>query len=280
MKRRQRLAWLQDVRLAARWGQAEALDAALDGLRAEPAIRANRRLSPEMVHQALVPAGRALAVASVPASYLRALARSPYAAYRAVAAAAWAQRYAQGRASLAVLEPLAKDPREEVRAALLAVLRTAPQKARQALVRTWLTPGPRPRSPRLIALAWDLAPDALPPAEVWERALVWAARDEAGDLAPALASALQAAARQDPALAWERLEQAWAMALLPPPLLARVLGGAWAARRPDAALRLLRELYWRYGRRRWLTQALQALQRHADLADVEALLRTWETERP
>lgn len=273
MNRRQRQAWLQDVRLAARFGDPEVLDAALEGLRQHPAVAANRALPPDLVQRVLVPAGQALAAGPVSAAYLRSLAASPYAAYRALAAAAWGTRYARGRAAPDALLPLAADPRPEVRDALQAVLAAAPRARQAALVRAWLTPGPRPRSPRAVALAWALAPAVLSPAAVWDHAEAWAARDEAAALRPAIVAALQAVAARAPDLALQRLQAG----RLPPPWRAQVLAGAWAAARAPDALALLRALYVRYGRRRWLTQALRALARAGALDDdVDAVLRAWE----
>ncbi len=273
MNRRARQALLRDVRLAARFGDPEALDAALEGLLEDPAVAANRDLPPDLISRLLVPAGQALAAPTVPDTYLDSLAASPYAAYRALAAAAWGERFARGAAPPRALERLARDPRAEVRTALQQALARAPQARRAALVRAWLTPRTPPRSPRAVALAWDLAPAVLSPAELWDRAAVWAARDEAADLRPALVRALHAAASRDPDLALQRLRAArW-----PAPLVAQVLAGPWAAARPDAALDLLRGLYARHGRRRWLTQALKALERHGALSDAAAVLRAWDT---
>ncbi len=280
MNRRARQTFLRDVRLAARFGDPEALDAALEGLRAEPAIAANREVPPDLLTRLLLPAGQALAAATVPAGYLDSLAASPYAAYRALAAAAWGERFARGQDPSPTLEALARDPRPEVRQALRLALQNAPRPRLAALTRAWLTPRTPPRSPRAVALAWDLAPQVLPPAELWDRAAVWAARDEAADLRPALVRALQQAAAQDPDLAVERLRAAWEQARWPAPVIAQVLAGPWAAARPDAVLDLLRALYARHGRRRWLTQALKALERQRAIADAEAVLRAWTQEHP
>ncbi len=278
MNRRQRQAWLQDVRLAARLGHEEALDAALAGLLAEPAVAANRPLPPDMVQRVLVPGGQALAAATVPEGYLRRLATAPYAALRALAAAALAQRFAQGRATLQALEPLARDARAEVRDALRAVLSTAPRSRLAALVRAWLTPRQPPRSPRVVALAWALAPHALPPQALWEEAARWARHEAWAALEPAVARALLAAAKADPALALRQLRVGLQQRRWPPTLAARVLGGPWAAAHAAEVLPLLRTLYARHGRRRWLTQALQALARRGAIDDPEAVLRAWERE--
>ena len=280
MNRRARQTFLRDVRLAARFGDPEALDAALEGLRAEPAIAANHEVPPDVISRLLIPAGQALAAATVPVAYLNSLAASPYAAYRALAAIAWGERFARGQSPSPTLNALARDPRPEVRQALRLALQRAARPRLAAWIRAWLTPRTPPRSPRAVALAWDLAPQALPPAELWDRAAVWAARDEAADLHPALVRALQQAAAQDPDLALERLRAAWEHEHWPAPVIAQVLAGPWVATRPDAALALLRALHARHGRRRWLTQALKALERHHVIADAEAVLRGWTQERP
>ncbi len=276
MNRRQRQAWLQDVRLAARLGHEAALDAALAGLLEEPAVAANRPLPPDMVQRVLVPGGQALAAATVPEGYLRRLATAPYAALRALAAAALARRFAQGRATSQALEPLARDARAEVHDALQAVLSTAPQPRLAALVRAWLIPRQPPRSPRAVALAWELAPLALPPSELWDQAARWVRHEAFAALEPAIVRALLAAAKADPALALQQLRTGLAQRRWPPTLAARVLGGPWAAAHAAEVLPLLRGLYARHGRRRWLTQALQALARRGAIDDPEAVLRAWE----
>ncbi len=278
MNRRAQQAFLRDVRLAARLGTPEALDAALQGLLAEDTVAANRALPPRVLTRLIVPAGQALAVDTVPEAYRQRLARSPYAALRALAAAAWGTRFAHGQAPMRALEAVARDPRPEVRTALRLALTHAPPSRRAALVHQWLTPRTPPRSPRAVALAWEMAPDVLPPDELWRYATVWATHGEGPEWQPAMVRALHVAAARDPDLAMQRLRAAWTRERWPARLVAQVLAGPWAAHRAQDVLALLHDLYTRYGHRRWITQALKALERHAALDDAAAVLHAWQHE--
>ena len=253
MKDTQQRQWMQSLRSAAALGTPDALALAVQGLLEDKTIAANRPLPLGRVEKELLPAGEILAKPSVPRVFLEELGRLPYAAFRALAAAAWTLRYLRGdpRAKKP-LEALAKDERDEVRHAVMATLRThGPQHAPRfrELVQDWLEKAPLQSHP-VVQKAWVKAVAAL-------------------------------GARDGPTV----LHRFGRWLLTRPrraPWIAQALSRPWAARHPQQTLNLLQAMYHRWGRRRWITQALQALER-AEVLPIppEQLLQQWtETDLP
>ncbi len=282
MKASLRRQWMQALRSAAALGRPDGLALAVEALLEDRDVAANRPLPPGRVEKDLVPAGEILARPAVPASFLQELARQPYAAFRALAVAAWALRYLQGREEARPpLEALARDERDEVRHALLAVFRKHGDRAPQrvtALVDAWL----RPRagvSPRQQAVALGL----LPLVAQWEGVEAALDRLEKARLPShptvehAWDQALAGLGLLDGPAVLHRFGRWLLTHPRRGPRMARALARPWAARHPQPTLDLLEAMYHRWGRRRWITQALQALERAGALpAPPEEMMRRWE----
>ncbi len=277
--------WLQDLRSAAALGTPDALALAVQGLLEDPAFAGNRPFPAGRVEAELLPAGEVLAPRRVPQRFLEELARQPLAVFRALAAVAWTLRYLQHpNGPRAWVERLARDDREEVRHAVLATLRRHGDRFPQAfqrLVTDWLERRP-PASPRLQAIALELLPQALadePVDRVMQR-LERAPLQDHPLVQKAWVQAVAAlGAREGPTV----LHHLGRWLLTRPrraPWIAQALARPWAAQHPRQALHLLEAMYHRWGRRRWLTQALQALERQGVLpTSWQALLEQW-TEHP
>ncbi len=281
MRPSQRRQWLQALSAAASLGNAEALALALDTLLEDGDVAANRPLSPGRVEKTLLPAGEILARPSVPERLLQELARSPYAAFRALAAAAWALRYLRGEPKAGThLEALAKDERDEVRHALVRVLRKhghqAPERVR-ALVDGWLAGRPA-SSPRIQAVALYLLP-LLAEEEGVEAALDRLEKARLQNhpaVDEAWVQALADLGRKDGSAVLHRFGRWLLTRPRRAPRMAQALARPWAAHYPRQTLHLLEAMYHRWGRRRWITQALQALAREGALSkSVDDLLREW-----
>ena len=138
-----------DLKGAARLGSAEALDMALEGLKAWRALAANARLDEEAIVKKLVPLGEVLATPTVPRQYLLSLAKHPLAGYRALAGVALTLRVLKGEAPLkAALTQLAGDQRAEVRLAVATALGkhgASHFPPARDLLRAWLRPAQSPR---------------------------------------------------------------------------------------------------------------------------------------
>lgn len=278
---------MQALRSAAALGTPDALALAVQGLLEDRTIAANRPLPLGRVEKELLPAGEILARPSVPRVFLEELGKLPYAAFRALAAAAWALRYLRGETrAKAHLEALAKDERDEVRHAVVATLRTHGPRytARfRALVQEWLTRRPPP-SPRVQAIALELLPRVVEEEEVTV-ALDWLEKAPLQThpvVQKAWVRALSVLGARDGATVLHRFGRWLLTRPRRAPWMAQALARPWAARHPQQTLNLLQAMYHRWGRRRWITQALQALERAGVLSiPPEQLLQQWtETEFP
>ncbi len=286
MKETQQRQWMQSLRSAAALGAPDALALAVQGLLDDKTIAANRPLPLGRVEKELLPAGEILAKPSVPRVFLEELGRLPYAAFRALAAVAWTLRYLRGDAHAKTpLEALAKDERDEVRHAVMATLRThGPQYAPrfQELVQEWLTRRPPP-SPRVQAIALALLPQVVEGEDV-TAVLDWLEKAPLQNhpvVRKAWVKALSAlGARNGPTV----LHRFGRWLLTRPrraPWMAQALSRPWAARHPQQTLDLLQAMYHRWGRRRWITQALQALEREGVLTvSPDTLLQQWTETVP
>lgn len=286
-KRRKKRAseWLQTLRAAAALGEQEALEVALGLWLEDPAIAGNQPLPPARLEREVVPGGALLAQETVPRAFLETLTEHRLAAFRALAAAAWATRYLSGDdAAQKPLETLVKDARDEVRETLFRTLAapSAPRTRLARLVGAWLPTGKSP-SPRVQALALRLLPllaeteeDALAALDTLERTRL----QDHPLVDEAWVEALSALGRRFPQAVMRRFGKwllsrpRWA------PRIARVLARPWAADHATEALRLLEAMAHRWGQRRWITQALQALARESALpeTEVEALWQKWLNE--
>ena len=287
MKDTQQRQWMQSLRSAAALGTPDALALAVQGLLEDKTIAANRPLPLGRVEKELLPAGEILAKPSVPRVFLEELGRLPYAAFRALAAAAWTLRYLRGdpRAKKP-LEALAKDERDEVRHAVMATLRThGPQHAPRfrELVQEWLTRQPPP-SPRVQAIALELLPRVAEGEDV-TAVLDWLEKAPLQShpvVQRAWVKAVAALGARDGPTVLHRFGRWLLTRPRRAPWIAQALSRPWAARHPQQTLNLLQAMYHRWGRRRWITQALQALER-AEVLPIppEQLLQQWtETDLP
>lgn len=268
---------LTDLKAAARIGHPASLALALDVLRALPPVAANQPLSPRLLQQLILPAGRALAHPRLPLAHLRSLAQDPLAAVRALAAVALAIRWSQDHSPHRdELTRAARDPRNDVRAALaMALKESAPAPPQQLfdLVEAWLTDD----SPRLRQVALGLIPTlaATHPDGVF--ALLSPLHQDADpDVRAALVAALAQLSQDGCAPQVLDLLSAWSEASHPNAwVIARALSASWAARHPDQALRILRMLVEQLGTHKQVLNALGALARHGADQQVTQALADW-----
>jgi hypothetical protein len=147
-----------DIKAAARIGHAESLWVALDGLFDLPEVAGNPPMQLAFIRQAILPIGTTLASPRISAPMLQPLARHDHAAIRALAAVAYASRYfSDEQASPEQLAVYGRDPRKDVRLALVLALSQAgkgnPDKF-AGLIHDWIEGD----SPRLQAVALQLLP--------------------------------------------------------------------------------------------------------------------------
>ncbi|NPA93450.1 MAG: hypothetical protein GXO56_07200 [Chloroflexi bacterium] len=254
-----------DLKSAARLGDPEALDWALEGFRAWPAFAANAPLDEADVQTILVPLGEILAMPTVPQDYLQEMAASSWAGIRALAAVALAARALQGNAAPgAWLRRLAADPRDEVRTALETFLRKKAAEAPDALLAmlTSWKQAKQPLSPRAAVLMLHVLPDV--PEAYASRGLRLAAAfrdDSRPEVQRALGDALRRFATQGLDEEVLALLTSWIEAPpTPAEAYARALRGSWPRRHRDRALALLTAIENRFGTSRPLRRARQALE--------------------
>lgn len=255
---------LIDLRAALHTHHPAALKAALERVASHPELAANGEIPARLERDFIFPAGETLAGQAAPADVLRDLQTARLAALRALGAAALAHRYAQGELPLKALRPCGLDARPEVRRALGHTLAdVCPPAALRSLGRAWL----REESPRLRHSAL-LALRGLP-AETGEALLpllepLHAENDpHVGEALVTLLAALGENAAGAQVLA---LLETWAQREAANPwLIGRALSGRWAAQYTPRASALLDALEARHGASRHISNARQALKRHAQV---------------
>gem|GEM_PF-630217 len=260
---------LGDLKAAVRLGQSEAIEMALDGLRALPIVEANDRFEAGFLSQLIRPAGEILSRLS--AARLLPLLDDRPAALRAVGAAALAQRFLIGEDvnPEMIIRP-ARDARPEVRAALGETLREAGEAHPERLlhlVETWLRdPSPKVRTAALTALP------ALSPSYGEDiLALIAPLKDdEDPGVCAAIVEAMQTIAQSGSAESVLRQVSAWGAEPRPNVwVISRTLSGSWAASHPREVKSILRDLYAKVGKTKEIAHALRALERHGVKIEIE-----------
>ncbi len=254
-----------DLKSAARLGDPEALDWALEGFRRWPAFAANAPLDEADVQTILVPLGEILAMPTVSQAYLHEMAASSWAGIRALAAVALAARALEGRtAPEKWLRRLAADPRDEVRMALEAFLKKKAADAPEvllAMLTSWKQVK-QPLSPRAAVLMLHVLPSL--PEDYAPRGLRLAAAfrdDSRPEVQRALGDALRRFATQGLDEKVLALLASWIEAPpTPAEAYARALRGSWPRCHRDRALALLASIENRFGTSRPLRRARQALE--------------------
>jgi hypothetical protein len=147
-----------DIKAAARIGHAESLWVALDGLFDLPEVAGNPPMRPAFIREAILPIGKTLASPRVSAPMLQPLARHDHAAIRALAAAAYVNRhFSDEKDTRELLAVHGRDPRKDVRLALVLALKQAGKENSDklaGLIHDWIEGD----SPRLQAVALQLLP--------------------------------------------------------------------------------------------------------------------------
>lgn len=263
MKKSQINTFLNDLKAAARLGHPESVDMALDGLRAFPVVAANDPLGDGFIAQVVLPAGKILS--KLPSADLRPLLDTHQTALRAIAGVALAQRFALGKDSNPkILQSPAKDPRPEVRTAFGQTLKEAGEAHPERLLplaEAWLVaPSARLRSTAL-AFSPALGQDILQSLETFKD-------EEHPEVRAALVEALQALAQRDLAEPVLELLNLWGAEPHPNAwVITRTISGSWAASYPQAVTSILKNLHKKYGDRKSITNAINALHRHG--VDIE-----------
>ena len=253
---------LRDIKAAALFGQPEAIELALNSLRAIPAVAANDRMSGSIIEQVVLPAGQSLA--RLESKYLRPLLDDPLAAIRAVGAVGLAHRFLLDKnATRKNLRRPGSDPRPDVRAALGRSLFEAWEANPERLLRLgteWLAqPAPKLRHSALIFIP-ALAPkygqrivDLLEPLGA----------DKDREVRAAMVDSLKNLAGAGLAESVLGLLALWASAPRPNSwVVCRALSGSWAALHPSEAKSILQELQSKTGKTSDISNALRALKRH------------------
>jgi hypothetical protein len=263
MKKSQISAFLNDLKAAARLGHPEAVEMALEGLRAFPQVAANHPLGDGFIDQVILPAGKILS--KLPAAQLHPLLDDPQTALRATAGVALAHRFGVGKdGNPKRLQIPAKDARPEVRTALAETLREVGEAHPERLLplaEDWLAvPSARQRSTALGFIP-ALGQDILQNLDAFKA-------EQHPEVRAALVDALQALAQNDLAEPVLELLSHWGAEPRPNAwVIGRVLSGSWAASYPQEVKSILQTLHKIYGDRKAISNALKALQRHG--VDIE-----------
>jgi len=254
--------FLTDLKAAALIGHPDGVAMALDGLRDQPLVAANQRMSEAFIAELLLPAGRILA--SLPAVDLRPLLGDPSAAVRTIGAAALACRsFVEVDVTSKDLHRAGGDPRTEVRAGLGGALSEAAYLDPSHLFSMgadWL----KDPSPRLRQTALTFLP-ALASSHGERLLALYAAlgKEDDNQVRAALVAALVGLARASQAGPILDLLAFWASGPSPNTwVIAKTLSASWAAAHPARALAILETIQSRAGKTKEITNALRALERH------------------
>jgi hypothetical protein len=251
---------ITDVKAAARLGQIEALQYALDGLLDLPGVAANLNITTAFIQQAVLPIAWTLAQSPVSAKQLSPLGGSDYAACRAVFGAFCAYRYfsdhdVQGK----MLEKPVKDARREVRTATtIALLDAGSQDTEKltSLAVKWI----QIPSPRLKAVGLSLL------AQSPEEALFQLSGfDAEGDteLLAAVADLIVSIAHGENIPKVFSLLSKWTLEADEYDwVICKALSSPWAAASPATALEILVKLEANGGRKKRVMNALKTLAQH------------------
>ncbi len=272
---------LTNLKAAVRLGNVEAVETALDDLRAMPVVAGNQAIPESLVEQVILPVGEMLAAPQMDVEHLRSMAEESHTAMRAVAAVAIARRYLMDKHGLAEhLARLARDPRGEVRATLAHALQAAGATQPDMLyelAKSWLVA----KSPRQIQTALQMLP-ALPtdfiPAVLLELKSFSSTKDP--EVRAALAGALIALAEKGSAERVLTLLRGWAEqeATAASWIIVRALSAAWAGPYGPLAVEVLRLLILKIGPDQSFAAALRALERHGAEIAVAAARAAWAND--
>ena len=271
---------VRDIKAAAQIGHIESLWAAVDGLAQVPEVKGNHPLNDSFIVQVIVPAAQALSGPRVSRSALIPLVTHDKTAIRAVASSAMVLHFLKGinGTSLADLRMLAKEPRQEVREAVVQVCQQAatshPEKLSE-LVTAWQTES----SPRLQSIAIRLMP-GLPKEEAAHTLKQLAKIELPAD--PEIRTALEQTINQlgqNKADAdaiqilqlWSETPETFYW------VIARCLAKGWAAAYPDEAMPILTRLAAEKGPKKKIRNALQSFQHHGASATVLETIQAWQT---
>jgi hypothetical protein len=274
---------LVDIKAAARIGHAESLWVALDGIFDLPEVAGNPPMQPAFLRGVLLPIGEVLASPRVAAAMLQPLAKHDHAAIRAIAAVAFAHRYfREGQSALNDLAALGRDPRKDVRQALIFALGQAGKECPgrlESLIKRWIENDSR----RLQATALQLLPSlakidpnaglqlltALQPSSdpqvrtALVECLVELAQGELVDEVLALLKGWGAKSGNN----------LW--------VICKTLSRSWAVSYADSGLEILTQVAAQHGPEKAILNALKAMSRHgADQAIAQAVERWRQDPNP
>jgi len=277
------LSLLTDIKAAARIGHAESLWAALDGLFDLPEVAGNPPMSEVFLTQAILPIGEALSHPRLKVATLRPLVNQPYAAIRAIAAVSLVRRFfGQGKVTLKDLKSLGKDPRRDVRAALVMAFAQAGEGDPQLLgkaVESWISSD----SPRLRSVALHLIP-TMAERDTPKVLKILGGFDASSDPEERAALVKSLVKLAQEGLADEVLKLLGKWAEEPEVnlwVVSKTLSRSWAAAHAGSSMEILTRLAAHLGPKKQITQTLQALQRHGANEDIQEALRSWQnSENP
>lgn len=271
---------ITDIKAAARIGHTESLWVALDGVFDLPEVAGNPPMREAFIHRAILPIGEALTHPRVTPPTLRPLVTHDHAAIRAIAAVTLAnQYYGNENISTKELAVFGRDPRKDVRLALVFALR---QKGKQspdrlmALIQGWIDH----KSPRLMAVALQLLPSlaeenpsktvellsAFQPSsdpEVRSSLVDCLVELAQGVLSDEVLSLLEIWAAQAKNHVW---------------VIGKVLSRSWAASHTKRALEILTQLAVQQGPEKILLKTLKAMARHGADEAIDQIVHKWRQD--
>ena len=271
---------LRDIQAAARIGHVESLWAALDQLQDIPQIGGNHPLDETLIHQVLLPVGKAISRMRITQAAMQPLIRHSFAAYRAAAGVALVTRYLDGsnNTTLKDINSLVQDPRADVRLAIQMTVAQMPDPEPdklQTLFSTWQASD----SPRIQALAYQILPH-LPEEIILKqvRNMQTESTEVPAELRNTIASTLSQLGAGGHSEAVLGILSNWAAQEDPDyRIIADSLSKPWAAAYPELTLEILTRLAGKAGARKRIRKALENLNRNGAEEQVAAVLESWRS---
>lgn len=269
---------IRDIKAAARIGHIESLWAAIDHLAQTPEVKGNHPLNDAFINQVIVPVAQALSGPRVSKTALQPLLTHPKTAIRAVAFSALALRYLHNTNGTILndLTVLAKEPRQEVRAAVVTACQlsgTETQENLNDLITHWLNES----SPRLQGVAVRLLPEL--PAGMAIQKLEQLTETELPtdpEIRSALVTTINQIGKSGSGSQAIALLKQWADR--PETfywVISRCLANSWAAEHPDEALQILTRLAKETGPKKKTRNALQTLAHNGGTQLVRQTIQSW-----
>jgi len=269
---------IRDIKAAAMIGHIESLWAAIDHLAETPEVKGNHPLNDAFLNQVVVPVAQALSGPRVSKTALQPLLTHPKTAIRAVAFSALALRFLKNTngTTLNELKVLAKEPRQEVREAVVTACQLAGPNAQEKsieLIASWLDDS----SPRLQGIAIRLLPN-LPAGMAFQKLaqLTEAELPANPEIRSALITTINQLGKSGSSAQAVKLLLQWADR--PETfywVITRCLANSWAAEHTEESLQILTRLAKETGPKKKIRNALQTLAHNGGKELVHQTIQSW-----